>query len=49
MDDYLLNVEYENFSDICFKCGRVGHNLDVCPSSAQQTLLGHDGVSQAME
>lgn len=38
VNGYQLNVEYENLHQICFKCGKYGHRLEVCPS-------GNDEVS----
>ena len=38
-DDILFNVKYENFSAICFHCGRIGHKLDTCLSSVGP--MGH--------
>ncbi|KAL5753236.1 hypothetical protein ACOSQ2_023743 [Xanthoceras sorbifolium] len=30
VDDKLVDIEYENLSMICFKCGKVGHVQDNC-------------------
>lgn len=40
-----FNVEYENFSTICFKCGRIGHKMEACTS----VRTSDNGVGSAEE
>ncbi|OMO98612.1 Endonuclease/exonuclease/phosphatase, partial [Corchorus olitorius] len=30
---HVKNILYESISGLCFKCGCIGHNINVCPSS----------------
>lgn len=33
LDGRIQKVEYESLPNICFTCGKYGHNKDLCPNS----------------
>ncbi|CAI0429653.1 unnamed protein product [Linum tenue] len=33
LDDEWQTVEYENLPEVCFKCGKIGHDRSLCPEN----------------
>ena len=47
VEDREIKVEYESLGSICFKCGRVGHNKEVCREGIVEQNEGHKENNQS--
>ncbi|CAI0462910.1 unnamed protein product [Linum tenue] len=45
LDDEWQTVEYENLPEVCFDCGRIGHNKGTCPQNKTQEISSQGNVA----
>ncbi|CAL1400982.1 unnamed protein product [Linum trigynum] len=45
LDDEWQTVEYENLPEVCFHCGRIGHNKGACPQNKTQEASSQGNVA----
>ncbi|MFQ6621647.1 hypothetical protein Gotur_002532 [Gossypium turneri] len=48
IDGKMQRIEYEYFSNVCFGCGRFGHNQDICPLKSRTTLSMGENPNQPL-
>ncbi|CAI0430620.1 unnamed protein product [Linum tenue] len=53
LDDHWQRVEYENLPEVCFECGKIGHNTGVCqrlrPADTTTNLVAAGGEGPAKQ
>ncbi|CAI0434599.1 unnamed protein product [Linum tenue] len=48
LDDEWQKVEYENLPEVCFECGKIGHNVGTCPQIATTTSPSQGNLARAL-
>lgn len=49
LEGRVYNVEYENFSAICYSCGRVGHRKEECGATKGRVIQTQPEVNARRE
>ncbi|XP_028775391.1 zinc finger CCHC-type and RNA-binding motif-containing protein 1-like [Neltuma alba] len=45
----MFTVEYKGLEEICFKCGRYGHKLEICPLNMERRTEPKEGKQNLPE
>ncbi|CAI0391510.1 unnamed protein product [Linum tenue] len=48
LDDEWQKVEYENLSEVCFKCGKIGHDRSLCPDNQPAPILALPAIGESL-
>ncbi|CAL1379421.1 unnamed protein product [Linum trigynum] len=48
LDDERQKVEYENRPEICFQCGKIGHDRSICPDNQPAPMLAFPEIGESL-